>query len=152
MNKAFVREPDDDGRAYCPRCGSLGTPVTAAPLEAHILPAARGKLGQTAWFCSYPPCQAAYFDQLGGLVTTDELQAPIYPKSPDAPICPCFHFTIEEIEADVESPVPVRIRELLAKSQSEAARCGVLAADGRCCMTEVKRIYMKLRGQRQQPS
>ena len=30
MNKAFVREPDDDGRAYCPRCNSLGAPVGAA--------------------------------------------------------------------------------------------------------------------------
>lgn len=148
MNKAFVREPDDDGRGYCPRCGSLGTPVRTAPLDEHILPEARGRLGTTGWFCPYPPCEAAYFDQLGGLVRTSELKQAVYPKSDAAPICPCFQFTVEEIELDAQDPVPLRIRELLQKSQSEAARCGVLAADGRCCMTEVKRLYMKLRNER----
>ena len=29
MNKAFVREPDFDGRAFCPRCGALGLPVVS---------------------------------------------------------------------------------------------------------------------------
>lgn len=145
MNKAFVREPDDDGRGFCPRCGSLSTPVGAAPLDAHVRPTARGKLGQTAWFCSYPPCEVAYFDQLGGVVRTEELQGPVYPKFVEAPVCPCFNFTLEEIEADAEANVPTRIRELLVKSQSPAARCSILAADGRCCLTEVKRIYLKLR-------
>lgn len=145
MNKAFVREPDDDGRGYCPCCGSLGTPVRTAPLDEHLLPESRSRLGASAWFCPYPPCEAAYFDQLGGLVRTAELKAPVYPKSDSAPICPCFHFTVEEIELDAEADVPVRIRELITKSQSEEARCGILAADGRCCLTEVRRLYLKFR-------
>jgi len=120
----------------------------AAPLDAHILSESRIKLGTTAWFCSYPPCEVAYFDQLGGIVRVGELISPVYPKSEQAPICPCFHFTVEEIELDVESSVPQRIRDLLLKSQSAEARCGVLAADGRCCLTEVKRLYLRLREQR----
>ena len=36
MNKAFVREPESDGRAYCPRCGSLGTPVNKTTLDRHV--------------------------------------------------------------------------------------------------------------------
>ncbi len=36
MNKAFVREPESDGRAYCPRCGALGLPVGAGPLDKYI--------------------------------------------------------------------------------------------------------------------
>jgi hypothetical protein len=32
---------------------------------------------------------------------------------------------------------------LLAKSKSTEARCSVLAADGRCCMTEAQRLYMR---------
>jgi hypothetical protein len=43
MNKAFVREPDFDGRAFCPRCGALGLPVEHGPLDAHIQPASRAQ-------------------------------------------------------------------------------------------------------------
>jgi hypothetical protein len=146
MNKAFVREPEDDGRAFCPRCGALGTAVSAGPLDTYIRANARGKLGSTAWFCSYGPCECAYFDQLGGVVTTSELRQPVYPKDPQAPLCNCFGFTIEDIEADVAEGTPVRIRELLAQSQTDQARCSTLAPDGRNCMAEVRRLYMKLRG------
>lgn len=145
MNKAFVREPDDDGRAYCPRCGSLGTAVSSGPLETHVRSEARGRIGQSAWFCSYPPCPVAYFDLFEGIITTEDLIAPVYPKDPQASLCACFGFTLEEIEADVAEGVPTRIRALLARSQSEAARCTTLAADGRCCLTEIKRLYMKLK-------
>ncbi len=31
MNKAFLREPEPDGRACCPRCQSLGSQCCAAP-------------------------------------------------------------------------------------------------------------------------
>ncbi len=36
MNKAFVREPESDGRAYCPRCGALGTPVNKVTLDRYV--------------------------------------------------------------------------------------------------------------------
>jgi hypothetical protein len=60
-------------------------------------------------------------------------------------LCECFGLTHDDIEADVEEGTPRRVRELLAKSQTPAARCAVLAASGRCCMPEVQRYYMKLR-------
>jgi len=145
MNKAFIREPDDDGRRYCPKCGSLGTFVRSAPLETHILPEFRGRLGDSAWFCGYPPCEVAYFDPLGGLIRTAELRGPVYPKSDEAAICPCFDFTVADVELDAEAELPLRIRELVVRSQSEAARCGSLAADGQCCLTAVRRLYLKLK-------
>ena len=37
------------------------------------------------------------------------------------------------------------MRELLAKSKSDQARCAVLSASGQCCMPEVQRYYMKHR-------
>ncbi len=49
MNKAFVREPEDDGRAFCPRCRSLGNAVDAGPLDSHIRSESRAKLGHDAW-------------------------------------------------------------------------------------------------------
>ena len=147
MNKAFVREPDDDGRAYCPRCGSLGVPVESGPLDTHIRPESRSKMRDAAWFCNYPRCDVAYFNQFDAVVTIDELNGPIYPKDPNAPICACFGFTYEDVLADVDDGTPTRIRELLAKSKSSDARCHTLAPDGRSCMGAVQELYMKLRSQ-----
>jgi hypothetical protein len=144
MNKAFVREPEDDGRAYCPRCRSLGIPVEAGPLDTHIRPDFRAKLLHDAWFCNFPRCDVAYFNQFDVVVTVDELNAAVYPKDPDAQICACFGFTYDEVAADVQEGSPTRIRELLAKSKSSAADCRTMAADGRCCMAMVQALYMKL--------
>ena len=147
MNKAFVREPDPDGRELCPACGSLAVEVGTGPLDLYIAATARGKLGETACFCPYDVCDVAYFDQLGGLVHVDELTAPVYPKDPGANLWACFGFTMDDVRADADASSPMRIRELLERSQSAAARCASLAPDGRCCMTEIRRLYLKFRQQ-----
>jgi Zinc binding domain len=144
MNKAFVREPDDDGRAFCPRCGALGTPVDTGPLDAHIRAESRGKLQDSAWFCPFPRCKVAYFNQLESIVKVDELIAQIYPKDPNAPICACFGLTYDDVEADVREGAPRRTRDLLAKSKTNEARCATLAADGHSCIAAVQQLYMKL--------
>lgn len=147
MNKAFVREPDTGGRAFCPRCGSLGLPVEHGPLDRQIKPESRSKLGDTAWFCNFTRCDVAYFNTFEAVVLLDELVAPIYPFDLDAPICACFDLKYDDVEADVREGFPKRVRELLAKSKTPEARCEELAADGRCCMTTVQELYMRLRNQ-----
>ena len=143
MNKAFVREPEFDGRAYCPRCGSLGTPVSNETLDHHVQKQTRPRMGESAWFCDFARCDVAYFDLFERSVAVNELQSTVYPKDAASPICACFGFTLEEIEADVHEGTPTRIRELLAKSKSDEAQCQTLAADGRCCVREVRRLYMR---------
>jgi hypothetical protein len=147
MNKAFVREPEDDGRAYCPRCKSLGRPVDSGPLDTHIRPESRSKLPDEAWFCAFPRCEVAYFNLYGAVVLMDELKAPVYPYDVNAPICACFGLTYDDVEADVREGKPTRVRELLAKSKSTGANCHLLAADGDCCIGEVQSLYMQLRSQ-----
>ena len=142
MNKAFVREPEFDGKAYCPKCGSLGAAVNAVTLDQHVQQPIRSRLGDAAWFCGFPKCDIAYFDLFESSVSVNELKAPVYPKDADAPICACFGFTVEDLEADVADGTPTRIRELLARSKSSDANCRLLAADGQCCMREVQRLYM----------
>ncbi len=144
MNKAFVREPESDGRGYCPRCGALGVAVAAEPMDTHIAEGSRKKMGDAAWFCSFARCDVAYFNEFDTLVRVDELKTPVYPMDLETPICACFGFGRREIEADVDDGVPTRIRELLAKSKSAEARCRTLAADGKCCLQEVQRLYLKL--------
>jgi hypothetical protein len=143
MNKAFVREQEPDGKAYCPICGALGVPVILATLDHHIKSDYRSKLGASAWFCEFAGCEVAYFDLFERLVLVSELQHPVYPKDPDATICPCFGFTSEDVEAAIQRRSPEPIRELLTKSKSSKANCTVLAANGKCCMQEVQRLYIR---------
>lgn len=145
MNKAFVREPEPDGKAYCPRCAALGSTVGKETLDALVVAAARPRVGDSAWFCGFPRCDVAYFDLFHGVIAVQDLVAAVYPKDPTAPICPCFGFTMDEIEADVADGTPTRVRGLLARSQSPEAQCKTRAPDGRCCMREVQRLFMKLR-------
>ena len=108
-------------------------------------------MGDSAWFCGFSTCDVAYFDLFESIVAVDELQSAVYPKEADAPICACFDFTLEDIEADVREGTPTRIRDLLAKSKSSDAHCHTLAVDGRCCISEVQRLYMKqISGPREQ--
>ncbi len=146
MNKAFVREPDADSRVLCPRCGTVGIPVGSGPLDTHIRPEARARMQDAAWYCSQPSCEVAYFNLFELTVTLGELLAPVYPYDVDAPICGCFGFSYDDVEADVRDGQPVRIRKLLAQSQSPEAHCQTLAVDGQCCIREVQKLYMKLRG------
>ena len=143
MNKAFVREPDSDGRVYCPRCGSLATPVNRVTLDHHVPQQFRARLADSAWFCEFATCDVGYFDQFERTVETDDLQTVVYPKHTDAPVCACFGFTLDDIEADVRDGAPTRIRELLKKSQSVDAQCQTLAANGQCCLQEVQRLYLR---------
>ena len=145
MNKAFIREPEMDGRAFCPRCGTLGAAVESGPLDRYIKPDARTKLGESAWFCSYAHCDVAYFNLFEGVVLVGELSRSVYPYDLDAPLCGCFGLDYNDVEADVREGTPTRIRRLLQKSQSPEARCEALAPDGRCCMGTVQELYMRLR-------
>lgn len=143
MNKAFVKEPEFDGRAYCPRCGSLGSPVGSAALDHHLTEQSRPRMSDSAWFCGFASCDVAYFDLFESVIEVRELPHAVYPMNEDAPICACFGFTQDDVDADVQEGTPTRIRELLAKSKSSEAECSKLAADGQCCIREVQFLYVR---------
>jgi hypothetical protein len=145
MNKAFVREPDSTD-VFCPRCGAIGTSALWSAVETHVPAESRRDLAAAAYFCPTPGCEVAYFDAFEATVATTNLAAPVFPKDPTAPLCACFGLTTADVEADVEEGVPRRIRELLAKSKSPAARCELASPTGRCCIPEVQKAYFKLRG------
>lgn len=145
MNKAFVREPEPDGRGYCPKCAALGAPVTSETLDRYVRPESRPKIHDAAWFCGYARCEVGYFNQYGAVVSIDELTQPVYPKDLDAPICACFGLTYDDVAADVREPTPARIRALLARSQSPDATCALTAANAKCCIPAVQELYFRLR-------
>jgi Zinc binding domain/BFD-like [2Fe-2S] binding domain len=150
MNKAFVREPEDTGQRHCPRCGSLAVLATAEAVREHLEPEAQANLSPTAWFCPFPRCDVAYFDTFERVATIDRLSYPVWPKDLDAPLCSCFGLTRDDIEQDIREGVVTRVRAVIDKAKSPEARCQALAADGRPCVGEVQRYYMKCRQASQQ--
>ncbi len=144
MNKAFVREPDND-RARCPRCDAPGVPVRQETLQAFLAPAALQQLTETAFYCPFARCPVAYFDLFDRWVDQTALQRPVYPKDPTAPLCGCFGLTLDDVEQDVREGGVIRVKALLEKSQSPAAHCATASPTGQCCMPEVQRCLIRLR-------
>jgi len=145
MNKAFVREPDATD-VFCPRCGTAGVSALRVAFETHVPAEARRAMAASSYFCPTPTCPVAYFDAFEAVVSVDSLVRPVYPKDQAAPLCACFGLTLDDVEADVAAGTPHRIRELLAKSKTPAARCDELSPTGRSCIPDVQRCYFKLRG------
>lgn len=144
MNKAFVKEPEDPGDR-CPACGGLGRTAQQATLRAHLPDDARARLAETACFCPEPTCEVAYFDQFEQFVTVDRLATPLYPKDPDAPICPCFGLRCQDIDADLDDGGVTRIKAHLQQAQSDQADCATKTGDGRSCIPAVQKYYMQRR-------
>jgi hypothetical protein len=147
MNKAFTREPDS-ADALCPRCGALGEAVDRVTIEALVQPQVLDRLAPSASYCPTPVCEVVYFDAFERAVTTDELVRPVYPKDPDAPICPCFGVCTQAIEQDIAEGTVERTRQLVAQAKSPEAHCRVMSVNGRSCATEVQRYYMRRKNAR----
>lgn len=145
MNKAFVREPDDTGERRCPRCGSLGESVGPETLAAQLRPEGLQAVSESAWFCPFARCEVAYFDALERFVSVDLLRAPAYPKDPTAPLCRCFNFGIDDVEQDLREGGVTRVKALVQRAKSAEARCATMAPNGRSCIGEVQRYFLKRR-------
>ncbi len=83
------------------------------------------------------------FDQWGISVKRTELRSLAYPKSPTAPVCSCFGVNEEEIREDAESGRKDRVRELIARAETSAARCETESPSGASCVVEVRKIFLK---------
>ncbi len=149
MNKAFIREPDNTGD-YCPRCGSVGEPVSGETLKSYLTDEQKRMVSEPASFCPSPKCKAVYFDSFERMVLTTDIERPVYPKDTTAPICACFGMTREDIERDVQEGVKTRVRAIIEKSKSPDACCRKTAANGKSCIGYVQKYYLQcLNGQRE---
>ena len=100
-------------------------------------------LGVTANFCPSQTCEVAYFDAHDMTVPVSALLHPVYPKHPDAPICPCLNVPAAEIQQDAERGDPSRVRELLKHAQSPAAQCARHSPSARSCVADVQKLYLR---------
>ncbi len=141
MNKAFVREPEQDAE-YCPRCGAKGQQVGRTTVERYASAMAQG-VADPANFCPSPRCEVAYFDAFDRIILAADLDKPVYPKDVEAPICACFGLTRRDIEQDVREGVRARLKGILEKAQLPDARCAQLAANGQPCVAWVQKYYLQ---------
>jgi hypothetical protein len=144
VNKAFVREPDHDAD-YCPRCGSKGQAVGRETIQFYVSADKSQTVSDPANFCPAPLCDVAYFDAFERVVLVGDLNRPVYPKDPDAPLCACFGLTRHDIEQDVREGVVTRVKAILEKAQSSEAHCTQMAANGQPCVAYVQKYYMQCR-------
>lgn len=145
MNKAFVREPDDTGEQNCPQCGSRGHAVGRETLTVHLSEEQCKGLAEQAYFCPFPRCAVGYFDAFERTVPAAAITGLTWPKDPTGPLCNCFPFTLEDIEADIAEGGVARVKAHVARANSPAARCLTAAPDGRPCVAEVQRCYFRRR-------
>ena len=117
MNKAFVREPDDSGQRFCPRCGSLGIAVSEPTWRAQVASPANVHLAEPASFCPFASCEVVYFDEFERVVLLDAMAKPVYPKDPDATICGCFGLTTDDIDADLSEGGRAAIARIAGQEQ-----------------------------------
>lgn len=150
MNKAFVREPDQDAD-YCPRCGTKGELVGVEALKSYLTDDQRRGLTEPVNYCPSARCPVVYFDGLERVVMASELARPVYPKDPSAPICVCFGLTQADIEQDVIEGTVTRTKAILEKAKSSQARCAQLAANGRSCVPLVQKCYVQCRNRKEEP-
>lgn len=145
MNKAFLREPDDDGQRHCPRCGSLGVLVQQETLDAQLVPAAATAIRAPAYFCPYSTCTVAYFDAFEREVPVSAFRRPVWPKDPAAPLCPCFDLTADDVEADLREGGVRRVRSVVERARTALARCQQCSPTGQPCIGEVQRYFLHRR-------
>jgi hypothetical protein len=119
--------------------------VGSVTLQAHLTGAQRGRISDPAAFCPSPKCRVAYFDSFERVILAADLERPVYPKDPSAPICACLGLTRADIERDVEEGVVTRTKAALEKAKSPGARCAETAANGQSCEAYVQKCYMQCR-------
>jgi hypothetical protein len=143
MYKAPLKEPDSSLPPRCPRCGADGLPVGPETLRAHLAADAVESLGDPAYWCATDACPVAYFDLFERSVDVDAAHGLYWPKDPAGPLCCCHGLTVDDVDADLAEPVPLRVRAVVQKAGQPDAACATKSPDGRPCIARVQRYYMR---------
>lgn len=149
MNKAFVKESEDEMAAKCPVCHAIGLPVGAATLLEHVGRDEAAHLAAgSSHFCPNNTCDVAYFDLHGQRVETSHLRTRFWVKTGDESdvVCACLKVTAAEVVADGRRKDPSRVRKVLAHAQAHPHECAHKMPTGKPCTAEVQRLYLKNNG------
>ncbi len=94
-------------------------------------------------FCGTPGCEVVYYGPEGnGVFRVNDLRVRVGQKVKElsTPLCDCFDFTVEDIEAEIrrsgKTTIPERIR---AEVKAGNCACEVKNPQGTCCLGNVGR-------------
>jgi hypothetical protein len=125
----------------------VGESVGTATLDALLKPECRAKLGESRELLPIGICDVAYFDQFERSVgVTDLLRRSI--RRSRAPICACFGSPAKRSKTRSARKVLVQVRGAVERAKSDEARCSQTAANGRSCVAEIQRYYLKCRARK----
>ena len=127
-----------DGLMSCPRCGTSGPVVGAAPVRAHRPTAEAG-----SWrYCANLACAAVFFFETD-VVDESEVIAQVGGKAlaRPIPVCFCFAHTSTDIRIDVAvhggtSTIKAAVKAAVAEG---LCACEYLNPSGDCCLPDVHR-------------
>jgi hypothetical protein len=148
VNKAFVKEAEDETSPKCPACLAIGQAVGAATLQRHLIEGGAANLAaSSANFCPNPTCDVAYFDANRQTVGIEKLRSTTWPKrdDPDAVLCACLGVTARQIVQDATRDDPARVRAILDQARSNPHQCCEVMPYAAPCAAEAQRLYLKSR-------
>jgi len=135
----------------CPACGTQGKAVGPITIEKLVVEAARRRAGRTDGFrfCAERSCEVAYFHPASGTrIVKDEVRVRIGPKEtdPPRPICYCFDYNLEQIQAELAATGTSKIAEdITEKCRQGLERCEETNPQGSCCLGNIRRAIKEAR-------
>ena len=129
----------------CPACGEKGREVKPITVLSLLTDEAKTRLSHTDGFrfCSTPTCKVSYFHpETGERFQLQDVRVRIGQKEsePPRPICYCFNYTIEEIEAEVVQEGTSKIPGMIGgKCAQGLNRCEESNPQGSCCLGNARK-------------
>ncbi len=143
MNKAFVKESEDETAPKCPACLAIGDPVGQTTLATQLPPQSYAHLSSSVCYCPNPTCDVGYFDANRQTVPATLLKHPIHPKPAAAPLCLCLNISVADVIADARRKDPTRVRQILAHCKANPSACAKLTPHAKSCTAEAQQLYLK---------
>ncbi len=138
-----LHPPQKCGPTKCPECGELGKTVQRITLGALLKPEKRSGIPKQKefCFCRSAPCAVVYFVPDRVLFRKDDLSVPVglkEPQNPTAPVCYCFGWTPEKIQAEIRNTgKSTVIDQIKAQVQAGNCYCEITNPQGSCCLGNV---------------
>jgi hypothetical protein len=143
-----LHPPQKCGPAKCPECGQLGKSVQQITLGALLKPEKRPEIPKQKefCFCRNTACAVVYFVPDRVLFQKDDLSVPVglkEPKNPKAPVCYCFGWTPEKIQAEIRTTgKSSAIDQIKAQVKASNCYCEVTNPQGSCCLGNVSQAVV----------
>ncbi len=135
--------PQVCGPARCPECGELGKPVKRITLGALLKPECRAQIPvqEEFCFCRTARCDVVYFRPSEVLFRKKDLTVKVgvkEPNDPTAPVCYCFSWTPEKIQAEIRTTgKSTAVDQIKAQVKAGNCHCEVTNPQGSCCLGNV---------------